>query len=84
VFKEFLDNVFGFAKGQTMDRPEFDVSFPIPMDLLNQFKETPRIVIRWPGIIGVPVPDLLIDKELAKKIQTQGFEVMIVPTQFMR
>jgi hypothetical protein len=67
-----------------MDKLDFEVSFPIPMDLLAQFKETPRIVIRWPGIIGVPVPDLLIDKELAKRIQAQGFEVMIVPKQTTR
>ncbi len=67
-----------------MDKLDFEVSFPIPMDLLAQFKETPRVVVRWPGLIGIPVPDLLIDKELVKRIQAQGFEVMIIPTQMMR
>lgn len=67
-----------------MDNFELDLALRIPVDLLKEFKETPRFVIRWPWIIGIPVPDFLINQDLVKQIREVGFEVMLVPTKALR
>jgi hypothetical protein len=67
-----------------MDNFELDLAFRIPVDLLAEFKDTPRIVIKWPWIIGIPVPEFLINQELVKQIREAGFEVMLVPTKALR
>jgi len=64
-----------------MDKYEIDFAFPIPVDLLVEFKQTPRLVIKWPWIIGIPVPDFLINQDLVKRVRDMGFEVMLVPTK---
>ncbi|MGD0612424.1 MAG: hypothetical protein ABSB41_13000 [Anaerolineales bacterium] len=64
-----------------MDK-KFDISFPlnIPIDLLREFEKKPRLVIKYPWIIGIPVPDILVNKDFLAKLRTAGFDVMIVPT----
>jgi hypothetical protein len=64
-----------------MDKYDIDLAFPIPVDLLAEFKQTHRLVIKWPWIIGIPVPDFLINKDLITKVRDMGFEVMLVPTK---
>ena len=67
-----------------MEKYDIELAFRIPVDLLAEFKETPRFVIKWPWIIGIPVPDFLINQEFVKGIREQGFEVMLVPTKALR
>ena len=59
------------------------VTFDIPIDLLVQFKRDVRIVIKWPGLIGVPIPDLFLSEDLLKQ-SLREFEPMLVPRQMMR
>ena len=63
----------------TWPTPEKPLSVEIPISLLKEFERDARIVIRHPWIIGIPVLDVLIKPELGKKIDTNGFEVMIIP-----
>ncbi len=67
-----------------MDKYDIDLAFPIPIDLLVEFKQTPRLVIKWPWIIGIPVPDFLINQDIIKRVREMGFEVMLVPTKAIR
>ena len=55
------------------------LDFPIPVDLLRHFEKRPRIVIRHPWVIGIPVPELLLNPELLEQVQASGYEVMLVP-----
>lgn len=51
----------------------------IPVELLKEFKMEPRLVIRHPWLIGIPIPDILRQHEIVKQFEKAGFEVMIVP-----
>jgi hypothetical protein len=72
--------------------PKTDVPLPvggagtldvtIPLDLLKEYKVEPRFIIRYPWLIGVPIPEL-IRKDLVEKFAAAGFEVMLVPKQAM-
>ncbi|MFB3765390.1 MAG: hypothetical protein ACE14P_09105 [Methanotrichaceae archaeon] len=53
----------------------------IPADLFREFKKTPRIIIRHPTLIGVPVSELL-DPELVAKLK--GFDIIAVPKEFTK
>jgi hypothetical protein len=55
------------------------MDFAIPVDLLREFEKTPRIVIRHPWIIGIPVPEILIKHDLLEKVEAAGYEVMLIP-----
>jgi hypothetical protein len=66
--------------------PRFNIEFPlaVPLDLLKEFEKKPRVVIRWPFIVGIPVPDILMKKEFLTKLRTAGFDVMIVPKNIVK
>jgi hypothetical protein len=71
------------VKIDTVPLPEKPVSIKIPVDLLQEFEKEPRIVLRHPWVIGVPVPELLISKiakdpALRKRIN-KDFDIMLVP-----
>ena len=68
----------------TWPTPEKPLMVEIPVSLLKEFEHDARIVIRHPWIIGIPVLDALIKPELNKKIDTSGFEVIIIPKVDMR
>jgi hypothetical protein len=55
----------------------------IPVELLREFKAEPRIIIRYPWVIGIPVPEL-IRKEFLDRVTNAGYEVMLVPKQAVR
>jgi hypothetical protein len=59
------------------------VTFDIPAELLVQFKQDVRIVIKWPGLIGIPIPDLFLNQDVFKQT-VREFEPMLVPRQVLR
>lgn len=63
-----------------MNIPEIGpVYVDIPADLFREFKKAPRIIIKQPTMIGVPVSELL-DPELVAKLK--GFDIIAVPKEF--
>jgi hypothetical protein len=60
------------------------VTFEIPADLLHEFKQNVRIVIKYPGLIGIPVPDTFINPEVGKIGSMREFEPILVPRQMLR
>ena len=61
-------------------KQEFE--FAIPVELLQHFKAEVRIVIRQPWVIGIPAPELLLNREVLDKLR--GYDVMLVPKQILR
>lgn len=51
--------------------------FRIPLNVLREFKQEPRIIWRDGFPIGIPVPDL---RTLESLRNLKGFEVVLVPT----
>jgi hypothetical protein len=41
-----------------------EIVLRIPPDLYREFKQDVRIIIKWPGLIGIPVPDFLKSEAL--------------------
>jgi hypothetical protein len=62
----------------TEHRPQ-DILFTIPVDLLQEFKKEVRIVIKHPWVIGIPAPEIFLNKEILGKLKE--FDVMIVPKE---
>jgi len=62
-----------------MERGE--LSIRIPVELLREFDQEIRIVVRHPWVIGIPVPEALLKPELLKKLRND-FDVMLVPREF--
>lgn len=60
-----------------------DISFQIPPDLLDEFKNELRVVIRHPWVIGIPVPEILLKTELFKKF-LKDFDFIMIPKQTPR
>ncbi len=57
----------------------------IPVDLLKHFQQEVRVIIKFPGLIGIPIPDILLNKELfASRESIREFEPMLVPRQTLR
>ncbi len=63
---------------------ESDLNIKIPVELLREFKAQPRVVIRGPWLIGIPVPDILRNQDIVKRFEKAGFELMFVPKKSMR
>lgn len=64
-------------------RPIEPMDLTIPKDLLDHFEKEVRIVVRFPWIIGIPVPIYLLKQfEVLSKIE--DYEVMLVPKQLGR
>jgi hypothetical protein len=67
----------------TVPLPEKPARFEIPMDLLEEFAGEPRIVVRHPWIIGIPVPPDVLRKleknEVLLKDLGKKYDLMIVP-----
>lgn len=61
----------------TWPTPERPPKIEIPARLLREFERDVRVVIRHPWLIGIPVPERLLKREILKKFK--GFEVMLVP-----
>ncbi len=64
----------------TWPTPERPVEFVIriPPDLVKEFKDELRIVIRHPWIIGIPIPERLLSKEL-RDIVGKGMTILAAP-----
>ncbi len=60
------------------------LTFEIPVELVREFKQNVRIVIKYPGIIGVPVPDVFLNQDVLKINSIREFEPMLVPRQLLR
>ncbi|MBK8985693.1 MAG: hypothetical protein IPM39_06370 [Chloroflexi bacterium] len=63
--------------------PTGEFTFTIPADLLKEFKNEVRIVIRHPWVIGIPAPDFLF-KDPSMLARLEQFEVMLVPKDMRR
>lgn len=59
------------------------VTFDIPVELLAQFKKDVRVVIKWPGLIGIPIPDWFLTQDVLKQ-SIRDFEPMLVPRQMVK
>jgi hypothetical protein len=71
------------AMEERMLLPGEEMSFRIPVDLLQEFQREARVVIRFPWVIGIPVPDFLLEQAgvLGK---FKDFDVMLVPRELGR
>jgi hypothetical protein len=58
------------------------ITFDIPIDLIHQFKQDVRVVIKYPGLIGIPLPDVLLNPEVLRTVRQ--FEPMLVPRQIIK
>ena len=70
-------------KIDTVPLPDRPVSIEIPMNLLVEFIDEPRIVVRHPWVVGIPAP-LNILKKLADDPKAFGdiskkCDFMLVP-----
>ena len=63
----------------TWPTPEKSLAVEIQTRLLKEFGEDTRFVFKFPGPVGIVSPDLIINPELSKQIDSAGFEVMIIP-----
>jgi len=62
-----------------MERPAIrDVAIKIPADLLKEFKRDIRVVVRWPWLIGIPIPEVLLKPEILQQFRDE-YDVMLVP-----
>jgi hypothetical protein len=66
--------------------PGVDWELLIPVDLLEEFKVKPRILIRYPWVVGIPIPELLreLRPDLLEKLEKAEMDVMLVPRQGIR
>lgn len=64
------------------ERPS-DIVIPIPKDLIKEFRHDVRVVIRFPWIVGIPVPEFLLEK-MGLEDSLEGFEVMVIPERLGR
>lgn len=64
-------------------RPIEPMDLTIPKDLLDHFEKEIRIVVRFPWIIGIPVPIYLL-KQFEVLSNIEDYEVMLVPKQLGR
>jgi hypothetical protein len=55
-----------------------DVAIKIPADLLKEFKRDIRVVVKWPWLIGIPIPEVLLKPEILQQFKEE-FDVMLVP-----
>ena len=55
-----------------------DIAIKIPVDLMREFKKDIRVVVRWPWLIGIPIPEALLRPELIKQF-SEEYDVMLVP-----
>ncbi|MEJ2241497.1 MAG: hypothetical protein P8Y18_05070 [Candidatus Bathyarchaeota archaeon] len=62
-----------------MERPAIsDVAIKIPVDLLKEFKRDVRVVVRWPWLIGIPIPEVLLKPEILQQFREE-YDIMLVP-----
>ena len=62
-----------------MDRTAMNnVAIKIPVELLKEFKRDVRVVIRWPWLIGIPIPEALLKPEILQQFKEE-FDIMLVP-----
>ena len=55
-----------------------DMAIKIPVELLKEFKKDVRVVVRWPWLIGIPIPEALLKPEILQQFREE-FDVMLVP-----
>jgi hypothetical protein len=60
------------------------MEFRIPNELLKQFEGELRIVVRYPWIIGIPIPEWLIRNPELLGRASEEFEAMLIPRASMR
>jgi hypothetical protein len=70
-----------------METPNLQIpeklDFAIPKEFLDQFEKEVRVVVRFPWIIGIPVPDYLLKRiEVLNKVKE--FDLMFIPKEMGR
>jgi hypothetical protein len=66
----------------TVPLPERLMTVDIPKDLLQEFQEDLRFIVKYPWPIGIPVPDRMLDPKILGRLK--DFDVMLVPRQMLR
>ncbi len=56
--------------------PLREISFRIPKELIEEFREEARVVIRHPWVVGIPIPELL-KPDVLKGIR--DFDAIVTP-----
>jgi len=60
------------------------VAFQIPPALAKEFGRDLRIVVRHPWVVGIPIPERLLSREMLGKLGAKEFDVMLTPKMPMR
>ncbi len=60
-----------------------ELSIQIPPVLAHEFGKDLRVVIKFPWIIGIPIPERLLQMEIFKEL-VNDYDVMVVPRRLMR
>ena len=55
-----------------------DIAIKIPADLLKEFKRDVRVVVKWPWLIGIPIPEALLKPEILQQFREE-FDIMLIP-----
>lgn len=55
-----------------------DIAIKIPVDLVKEFKRDVRVVVRWPWLIGIPIPEALLKPEILQQFREE-YDIMLVP-----
>lgn len=56
-----------------------EISFVIPEAIVKEFSKELRVVVRYPWVIGIPVPERLRPEALKG---LKEFDIIITPKQF--
>ncbi len=68
----------------TVPFPDKPLLIEIPAKFLAEFEKDARVVVRHPWLIGIPVPNWMLDRGLVNAMRGTGFEVMAIPEGVMR
>ena len=72
----------GMERASSLLKKGEEISFEIPLELIQQFDQDVRIVIKWPWLIGIPVPEILLKPDMVGKFG--NFDVMLTPKETFR
>jgi len=56
----------------------------IPVKLLKEFKKDACVIMKYPSLVGISVPDRMLRPELIDRLKGTDFEVLLVPKKKRR
>ncbi len=51
----------------------------IPVKLLKEFKKDACVIMKYPSLVGISVPDRMLRPKLIDRLKGTDFEVLLVP-----